>query len=206
MTDKQIIIDDLKEMIYKLQIECAEKTDNILALGDQLKTAETVIEILEAKIGGNEYAISDIVKEYQGKLDQLKEQLEAYKMEAEEGYEINAELKAENEELKKQNNQFDNGINEQFSKIIELEGRNNLLKAELEQEKAWHKSADEISKVNSEYTTKLKQTLAEIKEICNNNDELKGNFNLVDCDKYKLGKHNLAQKIIAKINEVDNES
>ena len=32
--------------------------------------------------------------------DLLKEQLEAYKMEAEEGKEINAELKAENEELK----------------------------------------------------------------------------------------------------------
>lgn len=38
------------------------------------------------------------------------------------------QLKAENEELKKQNNQLDNGINEQFSKIVELEGRNNLLK------------------------------------------------------------------------------
>lgn len=48
------------------------------------------------------------------------------------------------------------------------------------------------------------KTLAEIKKICNNNNELKGNFNLVDCDKYKLGKHNLAQKIIAKINEVEN--
>ena len=33
-------------------------------------------------------------------LDQLKEELETYKMEAEEGKEINAELKAENEELK----------------------------------------------------------------------------------------------------------
>lgn len=31
--------------------------------------------------------------------------------------------------MKKQNNQLDNGINEQFSKIVELEGRNNLLKA-----------------------------------------------------------------------------
>ena len=48
----------------------------------------------------------------------------------------------------------------------------------------------------------LNQTLAEIKEICNNNDELKGDFNLVDCDKYKLGKHNLANKILQKISEV----
>lgn len=41
----------------------------------------------------------------------------------------------------------------------------NQLKAELEQEKNWHKTADEISKANSEYTAKLKQTLTEIKEI-----------------------------------------
>jgi chromosome segregation ATPase len=44
MIDKQIIIDDLKEMIYKLQIECAEKTDNILALGEQLKHKEQECE------------------------------------------------------------------------------------------------------------------------------------------------------------------
>lgn len=49
---------------------------------------------------------------------------------------------------------------------------------------------------------KLKKCLTEIKEICNNNDELKGDFNLVDCDKYKLGKHNLANKILQKISEV----
>ncbi len=47
----------------------------------------------------------------------------------------------------------------------------------------------------------LKQTLAEIKKICNNNDELQDDFNLVDCDKYKLGKHNLANKILQKISE-----
>ena len=52
----------------------------------------------------------------------------------------------------------------------------------------------------------LKQILAKIKEICNNNDELQGNFNLVDCDKYKLGKHNLANKILQKISEVENDN
>lgn len=51
---------------------------------------------------------------------------------------------------------------------------------------------------------KLASALEEIREICNNNDELKGGFNLVDCDKYKLGKHNLANKILNKINEVIN--
>lgn len=60
MTDKQIIIDDQKKTIHRLQDECTEKTNAIIALG---------------------------------------EQLEAYKMEAEEGKEINAELKAENERL-----------------------------------------------------------------------------------------------------------
>ena len=53
---------------------------------------------------------------------------------------------------------------------------------------------------------KLKQTLTEIKEICNNNDELQGDFNLVDCDKYKLGKHNLANKILQKISECEVEN
>lgn len=48
---------------------------------------------------------------------------------------------------------------------------------------------------------KLKELIESIKEICNNNDELKGNFNLIDCDKYKLGKHNLVVKILQKIKE-----
>ena len=54
----------------------------------------------------------------------------------------------------------------------------------------------------------LKQILVKIKGICNDNDELQGDFNLVDCDKYKLGKHNLANKILQKISEceVENES
>ena len=72
----------------------------------------------------------------------------------------------------------------------------------------YYKQLLRIEQECEELTSKcsqLKQTLTEIKEICNNNDELKGNFNLVDCDKYKQGKHNLAQKIIAKINKVENE-
>ena len=45
-----------------------------------------------------------------------------------------------------------------------------------------------------------------IKEICNNNDELQGDFDVVDCDKYKLGKHNLANKILQKISESETEN
>ena len=42
MTDKQIIIDDQKKTIHRLQQECTEKTNAIIALGEQLarKTQE----------------------------------------------------------------------------------------------------------------------------------------------------------------------
>ena len=42
----------------------------------------------------------EVIQKLETTLNQLKEQLEAYKMEAEEGIEINTELKAENDELK----------------------------------------------------------------------------------------------------------
>lgn len=70
-------------------------------------------------------------------LDQLKEQLEAYKMEAEEGKEINAELKAENEELKRQ-----------------LKVKGNILKL-----------TDEANNEYLKENNKLKRKLTEIKEL-----------------------------------------
>ena len=57
--------------------------------------------------------------------------------------------------------------------------------------------------LESQKVVNLRKFLTKIKEICNNNDELKGDFNLVDCDKYKLGKHNLANRILQKISEVE---
>ena len=57
--------------------------------------------------------------------------------------------------------------------------------------------------LESQKVVNLSKVLTKIKEICNNNDELKGNFNLVDCDKYKLGKHNLANRILQKISECE---
>ena len=44
MTDKQIIIDDQKETIHRLQQECTEKTNAIIALGEQLQTKEQECE------------------------------------------------------------------------------------------------------------------------------------------------------------------
>lgn len=131
---------------------------------DQLKKANEEKNELLAKLGCPTIATARM------KAFTLQQQLEAYKMEAEEGKEINAELKAENEELKE-------ALNEGCLHNLTLMTEQRV----------------------------LLQTLTEIKEICNNNDELQGNFNLVDCDKYRLGKHNLAQKIIAKINEVEDE-
>ena len=60
--------------------------------------------------------------------------------------------------------------------------------------------------LESQKVVNIKKVLTKIKEICNNNDELKGDFNLVDCDKYKLGKHNLANKILQKISECEVEN
>lgn len=83
-----------------------------------------------------------VALKHQQQLDQLKEQLEAYKMEAEEGKEINAELKAENEELKKcyKNN----------SALLDFEETN---------------TTKIVNKV-----MKLEKTLTEIKELCKRQD------------------------------------
>ena len=66
------------------------------------------------------------------------------------------------EELKKQN---DCNCLDSCCKKQKLD----QLKAELEQEKAWHKASDEISKVNSEYTVKLKAENEELKGIRDRN-------------------------------------
>ena len=125
-------------------------------------------------------------------LNQVLEQLEAYKMEAEEGKEINAELKAENEEL--------TTINARLLGRLEVDEKDtslvfNLDKELRQKEKEFYTAIQKV--------VKFKETLTEIKEICKNNDELKGDFNLVDCDKYKLGKHNLANRILQKISECE---
>ena len=101
--------------------------------------------------------------ELQQQLDKLNAELEAYKMEAEEGKEINAELKAE-----------------------------------LQAEQEWHKQADEIAHVNSEYTRKLSQTLAEIKEIA---EKLKNFYEeLGKCEDLTVVR---LKQILQKISEVE---
>ena len=98
------------------------------------------------------------------------------------------QLKAENDKLKKQVC----GLRPELKYIIDKTCSKYNIQA-----KTYHEKIVEI--INN--LEKYEQTLIEIKVICNNNDELQGDFNIVDCDKYKLGKHNLANKILQKIKE-----
>ena len=96
------------------------------------------------------------------------------------------------EELKEDRERWKSNFNGKVSAIEELLQQLDQLKAYIKEDLIPHAKL-------------YKQTLAEIKEICNNNDELQVDFNLVDCDKYKLGKHNLANKILQKISKCEVE-
>lgn len=148
MTDKQIII------------------DGVDVSGCEFATKAETVWDEHCRLYDYNYCIGKDC--YYKQLKRKEQECEAYKMEADEGKEINAELKAENEEWKYANDCILTTLN-----------------------------------VIAEGNKKLRQTLTEIKEICKNNDELKGDFNLVDCDKYKLGKHNLANRILQKISECE---
>lgn len=86
-------------------------------------------------------------------------------------YELEKQLKAKEQECEELKSVRDSWISkcEQETKIKELyQDGLDRLKAEFEVEKNWHKTADEISKANSEYTRKLKQAIEKIKEIFKN--------------------------------------
>ena len=53
MDEQQIIIDDQKKTIHRLQDECTEKTNAIIALGEQLKTKEQECEQLRNKLNSS---------------------------------------------------------------------------------------------------------------------------------------------------------
>lgn len=149
----------------------------------------------------------------------LKEQLEAYKMEAEEGKEINAELKAENEELKEKNRQL-------TILGMDLNQSNEVLRKSFfatdKSRDYWREQAEKHSK-----------TLTEIKEIAKphqrNIDKICGHCRRYDgchacciddincyqhkkpttpaCDKYcelkEFEINNIANQILQKISECE---
>ena len=90
-----------------------------------------------------------------------------------------------------------------LQQLDQLKTENEELEKELRQKKMTILMNNDHYFEVGQTNKKLKQALQEIKAICNNNDELQGDFNLVDCDKYKLGKHNLANKILQKISECE---
>ena len=186
----------------------------------QLKHKEQECEKLKKEVS--------LLKESNSKLQQIEDanSLEKYYLQQlNQLKQINEELQKENEKLKKQLQAKEQEC-EELKKIVneaknskldlksflvgeavqhEYEQQLDQLKAELEQEKALKETYLACYKAKHEDIDgelfKLKQTLTKIKAICNNNDELQGDVNAVDCDKYKLGKHNLANKILQKIKE-----
>ena len=105
------------------------------------------------------------------------------------------QLKADNKQLKEESSVIQHNCNREGCKYYD----DDTFKVfyECKAQKALQLSANSIT---TKYCDLLK-AIIEIKAICNNNDELQGDFNVVDCDKYKLGKHNLANKILQKIKE-----
>ena len=98
---------------------------------------------------------------------------------------------------------YDNAFTRFKKERKELKAKNEKLKSEIKHYKQIAQYHGNLSVKYTNKSAKLKQTLTEIKAICNNNDELQGDFNVVDCDKYKLGKHNLANKILQEISECE---
>ena len=122
-------------------------------------------------------------------------------------------LKEENTEIRKYQYEQDflqqqldqlEKTNEELKNIIKSSQMIENIKNFKEMEVAY-KSNLKLCKYQEQQINKLATCIEQIKEICNNNDELQLDFNLVDCDKYKLGKHNLANKILQKISEVEDE-
>lgn len=214
MTDKQII--DLTEIDKKYKDKCslikAGKCKNVNIFIEQsrkLKAKEQECERLKKEVS--------LLKEINSKLQQIEDvnslekcylqQLDKLKKENEKMSKGYAEL---TEIVSSYIDDF-TGYNEKLGGfdivlcIKELSHQLDQLKVEIEQEKALKETYLTCYKAKHEdiegVLFKLKQTLTEIKAICNNNDELQGDFNVVDCDKYKLGKHNLANKILQKIKE-----
>ena len=103
--------------------------------------------------------------------------------------------------LQKTKNEWEEKYNDLGQDFDQLKAENEKLKSEIKHYKQIAQYHGNLSVKYTNKSAKLKQTLAEIKVICNNNDELQGDFNVVDCDKYKLGKHNLANKVLQKIKE-----
>lgn len=76
MTNKQIIIDDQKKTIHRLQDECTEKTNAIIALGNKLTAKEQECEELKETFDGLlkvQYKLADNCKKLRQTLLEIRE-------------------------------------------------------------------------------------------------------------------------------------
>lgn len=188
MTDKQIIIDDQKETIHRLQQECTEKTDTIIALGEQLKAKEQECEELKEEALHSDYGI-------------MKNNLEG----------AITYLEKENKDLSKI-------IDCKNETVLSLKQQLDQLKAEKEEIKKYlgissktiMERLEELQEFrdNDKYKLYLaEQTLTEIKEIAKNSCCLQPTST---CEEYENCKECsrtsddvTVQQILQKINEVE---
>ena len=212
MENKQIIIDgvDVSGCDYfnftdehycdecSSEFGCAVCDERTICYYKQLKRKEQENKRLLEIINAKPLETVDIDSAFE--IEKLKEQLKRKEQECEELKKIINEAKNSNLDLKS----FLVGEavqNEYEQQLDQLKAENEELKEEIKHYKQIAQYHGNLSVKYTNKSAKLKQTLAEIKVICNNNDELQGDFNVVDCDKYKLGKHNLANKVLQKIKE-----
>lgn len=163
-------------------------------LKEDEKSLLNVIDHLQKTKNEWEEKYNDLGQDF----DQLKAENDTLFKAIEEVNKINKKLKADNEQLKEELSVIQHNCNREGCKYYD----DDTFKVfyECKAQKALQLSANSVT---TKYCDLLK-AIIEIKAICNNNDELQGDFNAVDCDKYKLGKHNLANKILQKISEVNN--
>ena len=160
MTDKQIMIDDYFNIMRDDfgRIYCIQEIGNPKELIKAIREQNEYIEAKEQECEESKTKLLNLLGKEglrQSEKEFYEQQLEAYKMEAEEGKEINAELKAENYYLKRKISQYENLLKLDFTKCRT---------AEEEVEHANYLRA-QGAVVLTEENYKLKQTLAEIKEI-----------------------------------------
>ena len=143
--NEQMIIDDLKEMIYKLQIECAEKTDNILVLGEKLHSKEQECEELKKQNDCN--CLDSCCKKQQ--FDQLKKENVELKEELKLEKDLNKDLLKEYWEEKKSltdaNARLIKGLMIHKEKYAELKKEIEALKKLLKEENCHFDKIKEIT-------------------------------------------------------------
>ena len=89
MENKQVIIDDQKETIHRLQQECTEKTNAFIALGEQLKAKEqecekyeqTLTEVRKTAQGVRNYLKYPAPKDVRYEMDIILQKISEYEVE-----------------------------------------------------------------------------------------------------------------------------